>query len=749
MNHCGRFDRKIPYSKTRNDLSELIADIAVNVPLKQLFSYRVPEVLIDSVQVGIRVKIPFGRRSTIGFILGLREGQADDLKDLQGLSDKEPLLTLELIKLLRWAADYYCHPIGQVIRSALPAGLGSEKTTTTILTESYYKSLHQDAQPSGKKQQKLLQFIIQQESVGLTQIREHFPSPYAALKRLVEMGAIAVSEQELLRDPFLTESLPEDKCLTLNISQNNAVEEISSLIVKKCFSGFLLHGVTGSGKTEVYLQAVEQCLMTEQQALILVPEISLTPQLVARFRARFESTGIRIAVLHSGLSAGERYDAWREIIRDKIQIVIGARSAVFAPLQNLGLIVVDEEHEASYKQGEGFRYNARDLALVRGQQQNCSVLLGSATPSFASYYRSEQGALTRLTLNKRVHGGDLPKVELVDLKDEVIEGALSNCLIEAIQQALEQRDQVLLLLNRRGFAPFLLCADCGESFHCPNCEITLTYHQHNRQLRCHYCDYVDAVPEHCNKCQGLNIEPQGAGTERLEQELVELFPSAVVARMDRDTTSRKGAHQKISAEMLSRKIDILVGTQMVAKGHDFPGVALVCVLGADSILNFPDFRSGERSFSLFTQVAGRAGRASGGGKVYIQSYNPDHYALTCAAEQDYRDFYLQELPFRQELGYPPCGHLVNLVFIGNNDYQVQTAANQFGHFLTGIAESVEVLGPSPCPLSRLRGKSRYQILLKSTVRPALRHLLNRLDHGIKQLPRQVNLHIDVDPIDML
>lgn len=730
-------------------MSELIADIAVNVPLKQLFSYRVPESLVDTVQVGMRVEIPFGRRATIGLLLSLRKGQAEDLKDVKGLLDEEPILTPELIKLLRWAADYYCHPVGQVVRTALPAGLGSDKATTTILTEPLYKALNQDIQPTGKKQQELLLFIVQQGAAGLAQIREHFPSPYAALKRLVEMDLLAVSEQEVLRDPFLTESLPEDKCLTLNSAQKNAVEVITPSIKENCFSGFLLHGVTGSGKTEVYLQAVEQCLMTERQALILVPEISLTPQLVARFRARFESTGVRIAVLHSGLSAGERYDAWREIIRKKIQIVIGARSAIFAPLQNLGLIVVDEEHEASYKQGEGFRYNARDLALVRGQQQHCPVLLGSATPSFASYYRSEQGTLTRLPLDKRVHGGALPKVELVDLRDEVIEGALSNRLIEAIQQALEKREQVLLLLNRRGFAPFLLCADCGESFHCPNCEITLTYHQHNRQLRCHYCDYIDVVPERCSKCQGLNIEPQGAGTERLEQELVELFPSATIARMDRDTTSRKGAHQKIATEMLARKIDILVGTQMVAKGHDFPGVALVCVLGADSILNFPDFRSGERSFSLFTQVAGRAGRASGGGKVYIQSYNPDHYALTCAAKQNYRNFYLQELPFRQELGYPPCGHLVNLVFTGNNNYQVQTAANQFGHFLTNIAESVEVLGPSPCPLSRLRGKSRYQILLKSTVRPALRRLLNRLDSGIKQLPRQVNLYVDVDPIDML
>lgn len=730
-------------------MPDFIADIAVNVPLKQLFSYRIPESLVDSAQVGMRVNIPFGRRLTIGFILGIRKGQAGELKDLKELPDEEPILTPDLIALLRWAADYYCHPIGQVVRSALPASLGSEKSTVKILTEPFYKPLNQDIQTRGKTQQEILRFIVQKKSAGLTLIREHFSAPYAALKRLVEIGALDVSERELIRDPFLLEKLPVDQCLTLNNAQKTSVNDVIPSIIEKSFSGFLLHGVTGSGKTEVYLQVVDQCLLSGRQALILVPEISLTPQLVSRFRARFEVKGVRIAVLHSGLSSGERYDAWREILRNQIQIVIGARSAIFAPLQNLGLIVVDEEHESSYKQGEGFRYNARDLALVRGQQQSCPVLLGSATPSFASYFRSEQGALTRLTLDKRVHAGDLPKVDLIDLKEQVADGELSNVLIEAIQQSLEQKEQVLLLLNRRGFAPFLLCADCGESFYCPNCEITLTYHQQKRQLRCHYCDYSDAVPESCHKCHGLNIEPQGAGTERLEEELAELFPSAKIARMDRDTTSRKGAHQKIMTEMLARNIDILVGTQMIAKGHDFPGVGLVGVLAADSTLNYPDFRSGERSFSLFTQVAGRAGRASGGGKVYIQSYNPDHYALTCAAKQDYHDFYLQELPFRQELGYPPCGHLVNLVFSGNNNPQVQTAAKQFGHYLSGIAKTVEVLGPSPCPLARLRGKSRHQILLKAAARPELRRLLNRLDERIKQLPRQVTLHIDVDPIDML
>jgi len=729
-------------------LPDFVADIAVNVPLKQLFTYRVPDTLKGEVIVGCRVSVSFGRRSTIGVVVCIRKGQAEDLRDIKAVLDTQPLLTEGLLKLLRWAADYYCHPVGQVLRSALPADLGREKSKTRIITEPCYYVIDRNVALRGSLQREIFSFLAQHEFVGLADIRVKFPSPYATLRRLVEINAVAVEEREVIRDPFLNINITDDKCLTLNRAQVEAVNSISTSILEKAFHGFLLHGVTGSGKTEVYLKAVEQCLDAGAQALILVPEISLTPQLVARFRSRFEKGGKQIAVLHSGLSAGERYDAWREILRQNVDIVIGARSAIFAPLENIGLIVVDEEHESSYKQGEGFRYNGRDLALVRAQQQNCPIVLGSATPSFASFYRSELGILKRLSLDQRAHAGELPDVEIIDLKEHPPDGEISNPLIEEIQRSLEQREQVLLLLNRRGFSPFLLCTDCGESFHCPNCEITLTYHQAAGHLKCHYCDYTEPVPVLCNKCQGLNIEPEGAGTERLEQELGELFPAARIARMDRDTTSRKGAHQKIMDAMLSREIDILVGTQMIAKGHDFPGVSLVGVLGADSILNFPDFRSAERSFSLFTQVAGRAGR-TGGGKVFIQSYNSDHYALVCAAQHAYREFYQQELPFRQELSYPPCGHLVNLIFSGNNNHQVCSAAQQFSSTLQSFVSGVEILGPSPCPLSRLRGKSRHQILLKSTERASLRHCFNHLDDLRRKIPRQVQLYVDVDPLDML
>ncbi len=729
-------------------MTTLVVDVAVNAPVRTLYSYRVPEALAESVQVGVRVQAPFGRRSIVGVVVRRYQGDGTDLKELKSCLDDVPLLDAELLRLLHWASDYYYYPLGQVIKNALPGGLMRAANRTAIVTEKQYRRINPEKFPEGKRQQQILAWIDEQGGAGATQIRTEFPSPTPVLKRLVEMGCLELCEKERLRDPFLFEPLPPDTALILNDSQRQSLEQMSERIGACRFQPFLLHGVTGSGKTEVYLRAVAECLKQGRQALILVPEISLTPQLVSRFRARFEPLGEQIATLHSGLSAGERYDAWRSIARHQVNIVIGARSAVFAPLPKPGLIIVDEEHDGSYKQGEGFRYHARDLALVRGQQQQCPVILGSATPSLATYYRCKQGSCTLLSLPERVHAGAMPTVELVDLRTEPLRGLLAEPLIEAIASVLEQRRQILLLLNRRGFAPYLLCTDCGTSFHCPNCEITLTYHQRQRRLICHYCDYLDRVPELCPACRGERIVPQGAGTERLEEDLAELFPAARIARMDRDTTRTKGSHQRIVRGMMEDQVDILVGTQMIAKGHDFPNVALVGVLGTDSLLNLPDFRSAERSFSLLTQVAGRAGRAVGGGRVFIQTYHPEHFALTCAAAQDVEAFYQQELPFRQELGYPPCGHLVNLIFSGNNGDQVSNAATSLGRHLQSAAGDVEILGPSPCPLTRLRGKYRYQILLKSPARPPLRRLLAMIAGVTAELPRQVSIHIDIDPLDM-
>jgi primosomal protein N' (replication factor Y) len=726
-------------------MPDLIADIAVFAPLRQLYSYRVKPELVATLRPGHGVRIPFGRRSGMGIVVSLRRGEAEGLKDLGGIIGEQPLFDQQLLELCCWAADYYRYPVGPALRSALPAALTAGVQRVAPLQESAYQPGPNQGLPRGSKQRELVVFVRHRGEASLSQLRDEFSAPHAPLERLVAENFLICRQIEKLRDPFLSDPVKPDAPLVLTLEQQLAFDRLQPAIQAQKFSSFLLQGVTGSGKTEVYLQAIGEVLQQGRQGLVLVPEIALTPQLVGRFRARFEAAGKRIAVLHSGLSDGERFDAWRQIARDDIDIVIGARSAIFAPLQRPGLIIIDEEHESSYKQGEGFRYNARDLALLRGQKAACPVLLGSATPSLGSAYRCASGQMEKLELSRRAHAGELPQVELINLLGQPPEQLISAALQQEIENTLEKAQQVMLLLNRRGFSPFLLCADCGQTFRCPNCEITLTYHQKVKQLRCHYCDYSLAPPEQCPRCAGHQLEPEGFGTERLEQEIAVLFPAARLARMDRDTTSRKGAHQKLVRQMLAGELDILVGTQMIAKGHDFPGVALVGVLASDAVLNLPDFRAAERAFSLLTQVAGRAGR-TGGGRVLIQTYSPDHYALQCAAAQDYAGFYAQEIQFRQELGYPPAGHLANLVFSGIGEGLVLKVAETFAAQLLATGSSVEILGPSPCPLFRLRGKYRVQILLKAEKRQPLKYLLDYAERW--KVPAGVSLMVDVDPLDM-
>ncbi len=697
----------------------------------------------------MRLKVPLGRRRAVGFLLALEEGEGEGLKPIDEVLDEAPLFDAGMVPFFRWAADYYRHPIGEVIRTALPAGLSGRGATVSILTERLFTPLALEGNPPGGRQREILAFLRSRGRVSLSELREVFDAPHAPLKRLVELGFLAEEQSERRRDPFLDLPVQADPRPEPTPEQAAALERLGEALDRGGFSPFLLHGVTGSGKTEVYLRAIASALERGKRALVLVPEIALTPQLVARFRARFAGLPATIAVLHSGLSDGERYDSWRAIAAGEVSIVIGARSAVFAPLRELGVVVVDEEHEASYKQAEGFRYNARDLALLRGQMEGALVLLGSATPALATFHRARTGQTGYLHLSGRVADRPLPEVELIDLTQSRPEGVLSEPLREALAETLARGEQALLLLNRRGFAPFLLCADCGTTFRCPNCAITLTFHQGRRQLRCHYCDYAEPPIDQCPGCGGGNIHPEGAGTERLEEELAGLFPAARTARMDRDTTSRKGSHQELVSRMEAGEIDILVGTQMIAKGHDFPGVTLVGVVGADSSLNFPDFRSAERTFSLLTQVAGRAGRGERPGRVLVQTYSPDHYALSCASRHDYEEFCRMELAFREELGYPPFGHLVNLVLSGNDGETVSRAAEALVRDLSPAASEADILGPAPCPLARLRGKSRVQILLKSIHRQPLRRLLVSLEPLRRKLSAGVSLAVDVDPVDML
>ncbi len=723
--------------------------MAVAAPLDKTLFYRIPERLRERARVGMRLRVPLGRRRVVGYLLELRLGDPAGLKDIDEVLDDEPLFPESLVPFFVRAADYYRFPLGEVIRTALPAGLSGRGEGVSVRRERVFSPCQGEGEPSGPKQRAILSFLRSRGAVPLPELREHFPEPHAPLKRLLEQGLVEESSVESLRDPFSALPPEPDRPVEPSDEQSSALERIEQALVAGDFSPFLLHGVTGSGKTEVYLRAIDSALKRGKRALVLVPEIALTPQLVGRFRARFLPSDTAIAVLHSGLSDGERYDAWRSIARGDVPIVIGARSAVFAPLQDLGIIVVDEEHESSYKQGEGFRYHARDLALLRGQMCSAVVLLGSATPALTTFQRAKTGSCGYLPLGSRVQDRPLPEVCLVDLAQERPEGTLSAPLAEALAETLVRGEQALVLLNRRGFAPFLLCQDCGQTFRCPNCEITLTFHQRRRQLRCHYCDYQLVPPELCPGCKGGNLQPEGAGTERLEEELADVFPEARIGRMDRDTTGRKGAHQDLVSRMRDGELDILVGTQMVAKGHDFPGVTLVGVVNADNTLNFPDFRSAERTFALLTQVAGRAGRGQRPGRVFIQTYSPDHYALACAANHDYQEFYEQEAGFRQVLGYPPFGYLVNLVLAGNDADRVGKAAAQLSADLQPAPGGLEVLGPAPCPLARLRGKSRMQILLKAPLRAPLRQALAQLDAVKGRIPSGVSLVVDVDPLDML
>jgi primosomal protein N' (replication factor Y) len=725
------------------------AEIAVVAPLDKVLSYAIPSAMAAQVRIGSRVRVPLGRRHVVGYVMGWIEPGDAPLKAILEVIDPHPLFHARQAAFYLRAARYYVYPPGEAVRTALPAGLSALDSKPTVLCDKLYRATVRDEQPQGMRQRELLDFIRSAKQVSLSQLRQHFATPHVVLQRLVKLDFLQVEEIERCRDPFAEIAVADHHPVELNPAQQQAVDQVvEALNSAAAFRAFLLHGVTGSGKTEVYLRTIAKTLALGRQALVLVPEIALTPQLVSRFRSWFQEQDVKLAVLHSGLSDGERYDAWRQVARGDIDVVIGARSAVFAPLPKLGLIVVDEEHDGSYKQSEGFRYNARDLALMRAQMDAAIVLLGSATPVLTSYKRALDGQLIHLELPERTAERLMPEVQLVDLAQHEGESLLSEALHAALSETLEAGEQTLLLLNRRGYAPFLLCHDCGASLRCPNCDITLTYSQLQRSLRCHYCDFRKRPPDSCDRCSGVRLLPEGMGTERLEEEIRENFPAARVARMDRDTTSRKGAHHRLVDKMMAGEIDVLIGTQMIAKGHDFPAVTLVGVLNADTALNLPDFRSAERVFSLLSQVAGRAGRGDRLGRVLIQTYATDNYALDYVTRHDYKGFAALELSQRQALAYPPFGFLVNLVLSGNDQTKVNNAAEHFSANLSPRAEDVEILGPAPCLLPRLRNKHRMQILLKSKNREPLRRLIDQLGRLRSQMPAGVVLMVDVDPVDM-
>ncbi|MDD5284446.1 MAG: primosomal protein N' [Desulfuromonadaceae bacterium] len=739
-----------------------IIEVAIPLYLDRTFHYLVPERLLAEALPGRRALVPFGRRKLTGYILGSpAESQVEKPKEILEVLDSEPLWTGNEYEFFRWVASYYMHPLGEVLKTALPAGINvqsrkgssGENAALTVgksaRREKFYLPGHglEPARSPGSKALEILMVIRESGDLPAEILRKRFGNPAPQLKRLCELGLVSVEEREVYRDPFKNHTVTRDEPRILHTHQKRALEAISSSLDLNKFMPFLLYGVTGSGKTEVYLQAISNALNHGKSALVLVPEIALTPQLTGRFQARF---GGGIAILHSGLSDGERYDEWRRIRRGLARIVIGARSAVFAPLEKIGIIIVDEEHEASFKQSDGLRYNARDLALLRGRMERAAVVLGSATPLVTSIHAAAEGRLTLLELPERVEKRPMPSVDLIDMKGS--KETISAPLGLLLAQTVESGQQAIVFLNRRGFATFLLCNDCGKLLACPNCSVTLTYHRQRGQSVCHYCDYSVPAPGTCPSCAAAELKELGAGTEKLEQNLREQLPNARILRMDSDTTSGKGSHERLLSKMNDGTADILVGTQMIAKGHDFPGVTLVGVINAETSLGMPDFRAAERTYQLLSQVIGRAGRGEKPGRVLLQAYDTEHYAIRSAASHDAARFYTQELEFRREAGYPPFTFLALLGISGLSEQTVSEHAEETARLLARIKLDlkvrIELLGPAPSPIYRLRGRYRRQILLKAATRADLHRLI--LTWRQKSCAvSTIRVTVDIDPVDLM
>ena len=752
-------------------------EVAVPVPIRQPFTYRVPSQLVPHLTPGARVAVPFGRRKLPAFVVGHVESVPDNVKkvrDVAGVLDDEPVFPSELLNFLCDAARYYMHPIGEVLKAAAPAvssrsvrrlrdegflEAGERLPTATLGTRVELVARLDASQGAalrlGSAQRAVLERLVEGREVTSQELRGSVRSPRQVLRSLEKKGLITLEERRVVADPFFGSPVAKDIPPPLNDAQATAVQAILDTFDAESAgrSTFLLQGVTGSGKTEVYLRVIEAALAQGRGGLLLVPEIALTPQLVSRFRARL---GDAIAVLHSALSDRERQAHWEALRSGRVRLAIGARSAVFAPVADLGVVVVDEEHDGSFKQEEGFRYHARDLAILRASRAGAVCVLGSATPSLETRSAADQGRVHRLLLPARATGQTLPEVEVVDLarhrEGPTKNPLLSAPLLRALEGALERGEQSILFLNRRGFASAMRCDRCGQISECPACSVPLTEHRHIGRLVCHYCDYSEVSDRPCRSCGATDSVSLGLGTEQLEAALSATFSGARVLRLDRDTATGPGV-ERILDRFRRGDADILVGTQMVTKGHDLPRVTFVGVILADQSLGFPDFRAGERTFQLLSQVAGRAGRADRPGHVVFQTFQPEHPAVRHAAGHDFEGFYRSELECRRELGYSPFSRLVAVRLDAGDEARVKRAAAELAGMVKEAAAVrsglVRLLGPAPAPIGRLRGRYRFRFLLRSQDRRALRsvagRVVQRLDDGIAP----VRGSVDIDPVSML
>jgi len=743
----------------------MIARVSLEIALRKEFDYLIPESLADRVDVGSRVKAPFGRRSVMGCVTALiDQSPHDKLRALIDVVGAQSLVTPKVMKLARWIGEYYCCAPETALKSVLPQAVRKEQEGwKESLFVSLVKNPPTEPAKLTKRQEEVLEIVRRKESLLRRELVKEAGTTSDTVRRLENKGLVAIQSKIAERDPYAHENILPTQPLELNDEQARALKAINeSMDAIQAGSTpaakYLLHGVTGSGKTEVYLQAIEHALNQGKGAIVLVPEISLTPQTVERFKARFCSGTLKtlVAVLHSHLSNGERHDEWHKIRQGRARIVIGARSAIFAPVDPLGLIIVDEEHEHSYKQEEAPRYHARDVAVVRGQMENAVVALGSATPSMESFFNARQGKYQLLEMRERADDKRMPLVRVVDMRHEfrAQKGPpiFSNKLVEAMRQRLERSEQTILFLNRRGYATSLQCQVCGYVAECPNCSVSLTYHRDEQALRCHICGHAAKAPRACpeESCQSPSIRFAGLGTQKVEETLGKLFPKANIRRMDSDVLRRKNDFRKILGEFRTGKIDILIGTQMIAKGLHFPNVTLVGIVHADLGLHIPDFRAGERTFQLLTQVAGRAGRGDVEGEVFVQSFTPFHPAIQFARRHDYEGFYDAEMEFRGQLKYPPFGRVALLTLRGRNEDKVSFSADQVRgraeEALAGLKE-IKILGPTPAPLARADKQFRYQIMIRARQMVRISAKLAEMTQKLK-LPDEVFLAVDIDPVNL-
>jgi primosomal protein N' (replication factor Y) len=761
---------------------KIYVQVAVTLPISGTFTYTVTGELIEKVAVGKRVLVPFSGRKITAYILRIippekREG----VKDIITIIDAYPLFSPQMVEFFEWLSHYYLYPIGLVIKGALPTGLNVRTPDGTRMPSKGWldrvgplkmvfitvkkgatvdRSLF-DRKRLPRNEDEFLEMVIKKKEVSLHEIKNAFSNGAYLVDKWVRKGFLKKTRRPVVRDIvdetlFISINPPP-----LNSKQTDVVERISEKLKGDAFFTYLLHGITDSGKTEVYYHAAKAAKELGKQSIIMVPEIALTVSMASLFKARFNN---RVAILHSALSKGERYDQWIRIAKGDADVVIGARSALFAPLLKLGLIIVDEEHDLSYKQEEKFRYQARDAAIVRAKLSGAVVILGSGTPSVQSYQNAAIGKYGFLTMPKRILKRELPDIKVIDMakferssaaQDESI---MSPPLKEAIEENLTQKKQTILFLNRRGFSSLYLCRFCGETIRCPNCEVSLTYHKYGGNLLCHYCGFSIKPPNRCPACNTEDLKPYGFGTQRVVEVLEDLFPKARVERMDRDTMKRKGEVQQVLKRFIQHETDILVGTQMVTKGHDFPNVTLVGVISADLSLNYPDFRAGEVTFQLLSQVAGRTGRGNVPGKVIIQTFNPSHYAITATKDHNYTKFFSQEIALRQQVNYPPFSLIANVRFLGNSKTKTEKIATHIGMKIRNRLKkqakrksAVEVLGPVEAPMAKLKGKYRQQILIKSRTSRYLNQLLKEVETFSAQILSSsgVRMIIDVDPYQMM